>query len=145
MCVRRTPCAIESEGSFDSSRIASIAATLWAFSGNWVSVVCLAPAELSGFCDRFCQQNLRIVAFRFPEDMSLSIPHTLIDDSLYIASFCYGIMSQAIRSEIDKQIISLCCRVLLNLARYKPTQQSVVQVKFCGKTRTYSNIVSHSK
>lgn len=62
------------------------------------------------------------------EEISLSIPHTLIVDSLFIAGFCYGIMSQAIRSEIDKQIISLCCRVLLNLARYKPTQQSVVQV-----------------
>lgn len=37
-------------------------------------------------------------------------------------------MSQAIRSEVDKQIISLCCRVLLNLARYKPTQRNVFQV-----------------
>lgn len=37
-------------------------------------------------------------------------------------------MSQAIRSEVDKQIISLCCRVLLNLARYKPTRQNVFQV-----------------
>lgn len=37
-------------------------------------------------------------------------------------------MSQAIRSEADKQIISLCCRILLNLARYRPTQSNVFQV-----------------
>ncbi|XP_055315323.1 protein abnormal spindle [Sitodiplosis mosellana] len=62
------------------------------------------------------------------EIISLNIPHTLIHDSTFIGSFCYGIMSQAIRSEVDKQIISLCCRVLLNLARYKPTQQNVFQI-----------------
>lgn len=66
--------------------------------------------------------------FIFTEIISLNIPHTLIHDSTFIGSFCYGIMSQAIRSEVDKQIISLCCRVLLNLARYKPTQQNVFQV-----------------
>lgn len=69
-----------------------------------------------------------IVWLIFAEIISLTIPHTLFHDSAFIGSFCYGIMSQAIRSEVDKQIISLCCRVLLNLARYKPTQQNVFQV-----------------
>lgn len=83
------------------------------------------------------------------EIISLNIPHTLIHDSSFIGSFCYGIMSQAIRSEVDKQIISLCCRVLLNLARYKPTRQNVFQVSAGVNSRkndfNFSNAALYSK
>lgn len=64
----------------------------------------------------------------FAEFISRTVPHTLIDESKFIAYFCYGIMSQAIRSEVDKQLISLCCQVILNLARYEPTKENAFQV-----------------
>lgn len=37
-------------------------------------------------------------------------------------------MKQAIRSEVDKQIIALCCKVILNLARYEQTKENAFQV-----------------
>lgn len=49
------------------------------------------------------------------------MPHLLIQNADFIATFCYGIMAQAIRSEIDKHLIMYCCRIILNLARYSST------------------------
>lgn len=72
--------------------------------------------------NRFSQSN-------FSEFISRTVPHTLIDDSRFIASFCYGMMRQAIRSEIDKHLISLCCKIILNLARYEGTKENAFQVQ----------------
>lgn len=59
---------------------------------------------------------------------SREVPQTLVSNSMFIANFCYGIMSQAIRSEADKQLIELCSCVILNLARYEPTRKNAFQV-----------------
>lgn len=45
----------------------------------------------------------------------------------FICTFCYGIMAQAIRSEVDKQLIMYCSRIILNLARYNSTTANTFQ------------------
>lgn len=45
----------------------------------------------------------------------------------FISTFCYGIMAQAIRSEVDKQLIMYCSRIILNLARYNSTTANTFQ------------------
>lgn len=45
----------------------------------------------------------------------------------FISTFCYGIMAQAIRSEVDKQMIEHCSRIILNLARYNSTTANTFQ------------------
>lgn len=61
------------------------------------------------------------------ERMSRTVPHLLMDNSDFISTFCYGIMAQAIRSEVDKQVIEYCSRVILNLARYNSTTANTFQ------------------
>ncbi|XP_055381188.1 protein abnormal spindle [Condylostylus longicornis] len=61
------------------------------------------------------------------EKLSRTVPHFLIDHSKIIATFCYSIMAQAIRSEIDKQIIEICSRIMLNLARYSTTANTFLE------------------
>lgn len=56
------------------------------------------------------------------------VPHLLVGDSYFVVTFCYGIMSQAIRSELDKLIIEQCSFIILNLARYELTKANVFQV-----------------
>lgn len=56
------------------------------------------------------------------------IPHVLINDSVFLVNFCYGIMSQAIRSELDKMVIEKCSYIILNLARYEQTRRNAFQV-----------------
>lgn len=60
--------------------------------------------------------------------ISRMVPHILLNDSIYVVSFCYGVMSQAIRSEMDKLIIEQCSYIILNLARYELTKANVFQV-----------------
>jgi abnormal spindle-like microcephaly-associated protein len=60
--------------------------------------------------------------------MSRTVPWILTDDAEFIAAFCYGLMAQAIRSEIDKQIIELCSCIILNLGRYNGTKEDAFQV-----------------
>lgn len=65
--------------------------------------------------------------FRTTVKISREVPQTLIADATFIADFCYAIMSQAIRSEVDKEIIELCSCVILNLSRFAGTKQSAFQ------------------
>lgn len=62
------------------------------------------------------------------EYMSRTVPWILIDDAEFVSLFCYGLMAQAIRSEVDKQIIELCSCIILNLSRYKDTKENAFQV-----------------
>lgn len=64
----------------------------------------------------------------FLAKISREVPQTLVNDTQFIANFCYAIMSQAIRSEVDKLMIEQCCYVILNLARYEHTKQNAFQV-----------------
>ncbi|KAJ6637354.1 Protein abnormal spindle [Pseudolycoriella hygida] len=61
--------------------------------------------------------------------ISRMVPHLLINDSDFVVNFCYGVMSQAIRSELDKQIIEQCSYIILNLARYELTKAKVFRLK----------------
>lgn len=56
------------------------------------------------------------------------VPHLLVNDSAFVVNFCYGVMSLAIRSELDKLIIEQCSYIILNLARYELTKANVFQV-----------------
>ncbi|XP_055848549.1 protein abnormal spindle [Episyrphus balteatus] len=84
------------------------------------------------------QDSVRILRGRFSasdalnvlsrlERMSRTVPHLLMEHSDFISTFCYGIMAQAIRSEVDKQLIEYCSRVILNLARYNSTTANTFQ------------------
>lgn len=73
--------------------------------------------------------NLAISFLAKLEYMSRTVPWILIDDAEFIALFCYGLMGQAIRSEVDKQIIELCACIILNLSRYKDTKENAFQVR----------------
>ncbi|XP_065364471.1 protein abnormal spindle [Calliphora vicina] len=59
--------------------------------------------------------------------ISRTVPHLLMCRSDFISTFCYGIMAQAIRSEVDKQLIMYCSRIILNLARYNSTTANTFQ------------------
>ncbi|XP_037027156.1 protein abnormal spindle [Bradysia coprophila] len=61
--------------------------------------------------------------------ISRMVPHLLVGDSYFVVTFCYGIMSQAIRSELDKLIIEQCSFIILNLARYELTKANVFQLR----------------
>lgn len=65
----------------------------------------------------------------FLANISRISPQFLISDASFVANFCYGIMSQAIRSELDKQLIENCSFIILNLARYEPTKRITFQVR----------------
>ncbi|KAH8397669.1 hypothetical protein KR215_004538, partial [Drosophila sulfurigaster] len=59
--------------------------------------------------------------------LSRTVPHLLMWCSEFMSHFCYGIMAQAIRSEVDKQLIERCSRIILNLARYNSTTVNTFQ------------------
>uniref|UniRef100_A0A1Q3F2Q2 Putative microtubule binding protein n=1 Tax=Culex tarsalis TaxID=7177 RepID=A0A1Q3F2Q2_CULTA len=61
------------------------------------------------------------------EYMSRLVPHLLANDAIFLATFCYGTMAQAIRSELDKQLIEICARIILNLARFAGTKEEAFQ------------------
>uniref|UniRef100_A0AAG5CSS1 Calponin-homology (CH) domain-containing protein n=1 Tax=Anopheles atroparvus TaxID=41427 RepID=A0AAG5CSS1_ANOAO len=61
------------------------------------------------------------------ERMSRLVPHLLVDDAVFLAVFCYNTMAQAIRSELDKILIEICARIILNLARFKGTKEQAFQ------------------
>ncbi|CAO1438479.1 unnamed protein product [Diamesa tonsa] len=61
------------------------------------------------------------------EYISRTIPSMLIGDAAFVSAFCYGLMAQAIRSEIDKQVIELCSCIILNLGRYMTTKEDAFQ------------------
>lgn len=64
------------------------------------------------------------------EYISRTIPSILIQHANFVSSFCYGLMAQAIRSEVDKQVIELCSCIILNLGRYQMTKEDAFQVNF---------------
>uniref|UniRef100_A0A1B0D2H3 Uncharacterized protein n=1 Tax=Phlebotomus papatasi TaxID=29031 RepID=A0A1B0D2H3_PHLPP len=59
------------------------------------------------------------------ENLSRSVPHVLIPNARFVATFCCSVMAEAIRSEPHKLIIESCARVMLNLARYEHTVEIV--------------------
>ncbi|XP_055525020.1 protein abnormal spindle [Wyeomyia smithii] len=61
------------------------------------------------------------------EHISRLVPHLLTKYSIFLASFCYMTMAQAIRSELDKQLIEICARIILNMARYEGTKEQAFQ------------------
>ncbi|XP_065076983.1 protein abnormal spindle [Ochlerotatus camptorhynchus] len=61
------------------------------------------------------------------EQISRLLPRLLQNDAIFLATFCYGTMAQAIRSELDKQLIEICARIILNLARFEGTKQDAFQ------------------
>ncbi|KFB52682.1 AGAP003703-PA-like protein [Anopheles sinensis] len=61
------------------------------------------------------------------ERMSRLVPHLLVEDAVFLAVFCYNTMAQAIRSELDKILIEICARIILNLARFKGTKEQAFQ------------------
>ena len=63
------------------------------------------------------------------EYISRTIPSMLIGDAAFVSAFCYGLMAQAIRSEVDKQVIELCSCIILNLGRYMTTKEDAFQVR----------------
>lgn len=60
--------------------------------------------------------------------ISRQVPNFLMKDSAFIADFCYGKMSQAIRSETDKLLVEQCSSIILNMARYGLTKENAFQV-----------------
>lgn len=72
--------------------------------------------------------SVAITALAKLEYMARTVPWILTDDAEFISAFCMGIMGQAIRSEVDKQIIELCSCIILNLGRYHATKEDAFQV-----------------
>lgn len=64
------------------------------------------------------------------EYIARTVPWMLIEDAEFVSAFCMGIMGQAIRSEVDKQIIELCSCIILNLGRYHATKEDAFQVNY---------------
>lgn len=61
------------------------------------------------------------------ENISRTLPHLLMEHAEHVSTYCYGMMAQAIRSEIDKHLIELCSRIILNMARYDCTTVNTFQ------------------
>ncbi|XP_035795559.1 protein abnormal spindle-like [Anopheles albimanus] len=61
------------------------------------------------------------------ERLSRLVPHLLVADAVFLAQFCYSTMAQAIRSELDKILIEICARIILNLARFRGTKEQAFQ------------------
>ncbi|ETN63476.1 microtubule binding protein [Anopheles darlingi] len=61
------------------------------------------------------------------ERLSRLVPHMLVSDAVFLAQFCYSTMAQAIRSELDKILIEICARIILNLARFRGTKEQAFQ------------------
>ncbi|XP_034660450.1 protein abnormal spindle [Drosophila subobscura] len=83
--------------------------------------------EAVGFLrGRFIASDALAVLNRL-DRLSRTVPHLLMWCSEFMSTFCYGIMAQAIRSEVDKQLIERCSRIILNLARYNSTTVNTFQ------------------
>ncbi|XP_058059914.1 protein abnormal spindle [Anopheles bellator] len=63
------------------------------------------------------------------ERLSRLVPYLLVEDAVFLAQFCYNTMAQAIRSELDKTLIEICARIILNLARFPGTKEQAYQEK----------------
>ncbi|XP_053669619.1 protein abnormal spindle [Anopheles nili] len=61
------------------------------------------------------------------ERMSRLVPHLLVDEAVFLSVFCYNTMALAIRSEVDKILIEICARIILNLARFPGTKEQAFQ------------------
>ncbi|XP_017020547.1 protein abnormal spindle [Drosophila kikkawai] len=81
------------------------------------SVRCRLQEAVRFLRGRFIASDALAVLKRLDE-LSRTVPHLLMGCSEFMSTFCYGIMAQAIRSEVDKQLIERCSRIILNLARY---------------------------
>ncbi|KAH8307681.1 hypothetical protein KR044_008972, partial [Drosophila immigrans] len=68
-----------------------------------------------------------VYLYLISDRLSRTVPHLLMWCSEFMSHFCYGIMAQAIRSEVDKQLIERCSRIILNLARYNSTTVNTFQ------------------
>ncbi|XP_017085502.2 protein abnormal spindle [Drosophila eugracilis] len=75
---------------------------------------------------RFIASDALAVLSRL-DRLSRTVPHLMMWCSEFMSTFCYGIMAQAIRSEVDKQLIERCSRIILNLARYNSTTVNTFQ------------------
>lgn len=83
-------------------------------------------------CMKFIQSRFAVheaikVLLRI-EQISRTVPYLLQSDAVFLAAFCYVTMAQAIRSELDKQLIEICARIILNLARFEGTKKDAFQV-----------------
>ncbi|XP_052867469.1 protein abnormal spindle [Anopheles cruzii] len=63
------------------------------------------------------------------ERLSRLVPYLLVEDAVFLAQFCYSTMAQSIRSELDKTLIEICARIILNLARFPGTKEQAYQEK----------------
>ncbi|KXJ77883.1 hypothetical protein RP20_CCG006212 [Aedes albopictus] len=82
-------------------------------------------------CMKFIQNRFAVheaikVLLRI-EQISRTVPYLLQSDAVFLAAFCYVTMAQAIRSELDKQLIEICARIILNLARFEGTKKDAFQ------------------
>uniref|UniRef100_A0A1B0BRY7 Abnormal spindle-like microcephaly-associated protein ASH domain-containing protein n=1 Tax=Glossina palpalis gambiensis TaxID=67801 RepID=A0A1B0BRY7_9MUSC len=75
---------------------------------------------------RYCASEA-LAVLKSLDRISRTVPHLLKNRATFVSSFCYGIMAQAIRSEIDKYLIMYCSRIILNLARYNSTTINTFQ------------------
>ncbi|EDW84245.1 uncharacterized protein Dwil_GK14035 [Drosophila willistoni] len=90
------------------------------------SVRCRVEDSVRFLRGRFIASDALAVLTRL-DNLSRHVPHLLMWCSEFMATFCYGIMAQAIRSEVDKLLIERCSRIILNLARYNSTTVNTFQ------------------
>ncbi|XP_016981913.2 protein abnormal spindle [Drosophila rhopaloa] len=90
------------------------------------SVRCKVQEAVRFLRGRFIASDALAVLNRL-DRLSRTVPHLLMWCSEFMSTFCYGIMAQAIRSEVDKQLIERCSRIILNLARYNSTTVNTFQ------------------
>ncbi|XP_016999062.2 protein abnormal spindle [Drosophila takahashii] len=90
------------------------------------SVRCKVQEAVRFLRGRFIASDALAVLSRL-DRLSRTVPHLLMWCSEFMSTFCYGIMAQAIRSEVDKQLIERCSRIILNLARYNSTTVNTFQ------------------
>ncbi|KAH8382432.1 hypothetical protein KR009_003505, partial [Drosophila setifemur] len=90
------------------------------------SVRCRVQESVRFLQGRFIASDALAVLNRL-DRLSRTVPHLLMWCSEFMSTFCYGIMAQAIRSEVDKQLIERCSRIILNLARYNSTTVNTFQ------------------
>uniref|UniRef100_A0A182LVJ5 Calponin-homology (CH) domain-containing protein n=1 Tax=Anopheles culicifacies TaxID=139723 RepID=A0A182LVJ5_9DIPT len=88
-------------------------------------------SNVSRLCMRFLKTRFSsseaIGILQRLERMSRLVPHLLVDDAVFLSVFCYNTMAQAIRSEVDKILIEICARIILNLARFEGTKEQAYQ------------------
>ncbi|KAH8271407.1 hypothetical protein KR018_009100, partial [Drosophila ironensis] len=90
------------------------------------SVRCKVSEAVRLLRGRFIASDALAVLSRL-DRLSRTVPHLMMGCSEFMSTFCYGIMAQAIRSEVDKQLIERCSRIILNLARYNSTTVNTFQ------------------